>query len=82
MLRNLDALANEESVLTALQQHIPDLAKTVSKVLISRDTLTQASRGICYLNFDTLVDSMNTYNALTALQPPLILDDRNGSFIF
>ncbi|XP_017107331.2 RNA-binding protein 5-A-like isoform X1 [Drosophila bipectinata] len=82
MLRNLDALANEESVLTALQEHIPDLAKTVSKVLISRDTLTQASRGICYLNFDTLVDSMNTYNALTALQPPLVLDDRNVAITY
>ncbi|KAH8293286.1 hypothetical protein KR018_007161, partial [Drosophila ironensis] len=76
MLRNLDALTNEESVLTALQEHLSDLAKTVSKVIISRDTLTQASRGICYLQFDTLVDSMNTFNALTALQPPLKLDDR------
>ncbi|XP_017130339.1 RNA-binding protein 5-A-like isoform X1 [Drosophila elegans] len=76
MLRNLDALTNEEGVLTALQQHLPVLSKTVSKVLISRDTLTQASRGICYLNFDTLVDSMNVHNALTSLDPPLTLDDR------
>ncbi|XP_017130331.1 RNA-binding protein 5 isoform X1 [Drosophila elegans] len=76
MLRNLDALTNEEGVLTALQKHLPDLAKTVSKVLVSRDTLTQASRGICYLNFDTLVDSMNVYNGLTALDPPLELDDK------
>ncbi|XP_017061082.1 RNA-binding protein 5-B isoform X2 [Drosophila ficusphila] len=76
MLRGLDALTNEEGVLTALQQHLPDLAKTVSKVLISRDALTQASRGICYLNFDTLIDSMNVYNGLTALDPPLTLDDK------
>ncbi|KAH8350544.1 hypothetical protein KR067_006962, partial [Drosophila pandora] len=76
MLRNLDALTNEEGVLTALQKHLPKLAKTVSKVLISRDTLTQASRGICYLHFDTLVDSMEVYNGLTALDPPLELDDR------
>ncbi|XP_037712002.1 RNA-binding protein 5-A-like isoform X1 [Drosophila subpulchrella] len=76
MLRGLDALTNEEGVLTALQQHLPDLAKTVSKVLVSRDTLTQASRGICYLNFDTLVDSMNVFNGLTALDPPLTLDDK------
>ncbi|KAH8413194.1 hypothetical protein KR009_008744 [Drosophila setifemur] len=77
MLRNLDALTNEEGVLTALQEHLPDLAKTVSKVLISRDTLTHASRGICYLHFDTLVDSMNVYNGLTSLDPPLELDDRS-----
>ncbi|KAH8413201.1 hypothetical protein KR009_008743 [Drosophila setifemur] len=76
MLRNLDALTNEERVLTALQEHVPDLAKTVGKVLISRDKLTQASRGICYLIFDTLVDSMNAFNGLTALHPPLKLDDR------
>ncbi|KAH8293285.1 hypothetical protein KR018_007162, partial [Drosophila ironensis] len=77
MLRNLDALTNEEGVLTALQEHLPKLAKTVSKVLISKDTLTQASRGICYLQFDTLVDSMNVYNGLMALEPPLRLDDRD-----
>ncbi|XP_020810621.1 RNA-binding protein 5-like [Drosophila serrata] len=76
MLRNLDALTNEEGVLTALQQYLPDLTKTISKVLISRDTLTQASRGICYLQFDTLIDSMNVHNGLTALNPPLTLDDR------
>ncbi|KAH8393709.1 hypothetical protein KR200_010007 [Drosophila serrata] len=77
MLRNLDALTNEESVLTALQEHLSsDQAKTVSKVQISRDTLTQASRGICYLIFDTLLDSMNLYNGLTALDPPLSLDGR------
>lgn len=79
MLRNLDALTNEEGVLTALQQHLPDLTKTISKVLISRDTLTQASRGICYLQFDTLIDSMNVHNGLTALDPPLTLDDRPGT---
>ncbi|XP_070132812.1 RNA-binding protein 5 isoform X2 [Drosophila bipectinata] len=76
MLRNLDALTNEEGVLTALQKHLPKLAKTVSKLVISRDTLTQASRGICYLHFDTLVDSMEVFNGLTTLDPPLKLDDR------
>nr|NP_722689.4 uncharacterized protein Dmel_CG4896, isoform K [Drosophila melanogaster]AAN10482.4 uncharacterized protein Dmel_CG4896, isoform K [Drosophila melanogaster] len=76
MLRGLDALTNEEGVLTALQQRLPELAKTVSKVLVSRDALTNASRGICYLNFDTLIDSMNVFNGLTALDPPLTLDDK------
>ncbi|KAH8251348.1 hypothetical protein KR032_008902 [Drosophila birchii] len=77
MLRNLDALTNEERVLTALQDLLSsDLAKTVSKVQISRDTLTQASRNICYLNFDTLLESMNLYNALTALNPPFSIDGR------
>jgi len=82
MLRNLDALTNEEGVLTALQEHLKDLSKTISKVIISRDTLTQASRGICYLHFDTLVDSMNVHNALTSLDPPLTLDDRAGKMFW
>jgi len=81
MLRGLDALTNEEGVLTALQQRLPELAKTVSKVLVSRDALTNASRGICYLNFDTLIDSMNVFNGLTALDPPLTLDDKTGKLL-
>lgn len=81
MLRNLDALTNEESVLTALQKVLPKQAKTISKVLISRDTLTQTSRGICYLHFETLVDSMEVHNALSALEPPLRIDDRDGGWL-
>ncbi|XP_002064909.3 RNA-binding protein 5-A [Drosophila willistoni] len=76
MLRNLDALTNEEGVLTALQLAIPDLAKNVSKLEISRDKLTQTSRGICYLHFETLIESMNVHNGLTALDPPLTIDEK------
>ncbi|XP_075152877.1 RNA-binding protein 5-A-like [Haematobia irritans] len=76
MLRNLDVLTNEESVLTAITKHAPDLAKKVTKVLVSRDPLTQTSRGICYLNFDTLVDSMNMHNLLSTLEPPLTIDEK------
>ena len=78
MLRNLDALTNEEGVLTTMQRHVPDLVKKVQKIQISRDLLTQMSRGICYLNFETLVDSMNLHNALTGLEPPLKIDDRES----
>uniref|UniRef100_A0A1B0BZC2 RNA-binding protein 5 n=1 Tax=Glossina palpalis gambiensis TaxID=67801 RepID=A0A1B0BZC2_9MUSC len=76
MLRNLDVLTNEEGVLTAIQLHAPELAKRISKVLISRDALTQTSRGICYLHFETLVDSMSLHNALSTLEPPLKIDNR------
>ncbi|XP_039949404.1 RNA-binding protein 5-A-like [Bactrocera tryoni] len=76
MLRNLDTLTTEEAVLTAMQQHVPDLASKITKILVSRDTLTQTSRGICYLNFDSLIDSMNLYTALKALDPPLTIDNR------
>jgi RNA-binding protein 5/10 len=81
MFRNLDALTNEEKVLTALQEKIPEQVSKVSKILICRDPLTQISRGICYLNFDNLVDSMNTFRALEKLNGSLQIDSRDGELI-
>ena len=78
MLRNLDVLTNEEGVLTAITVHAPDLAKKITKVSVSRDALTQTSRGICYLHFDSLVDSMNMHNLLSTLEPPLKIDNKEG----
>ena len=82
MLRNLDVLTNEESVLTVMQEVVPSLVVKISKVLICRDPLTSTSRGICYLHFDNLVDSMNTYNALKALEMPLHIDNREVSISY
>ncbi|EAT43594.1 AAEL004989-PA [Aedes aegypti] len=76
MLRNLDVLTNEESVLCAMQDKIPDLVSKISKIMICRDPLTQTSRGICYLHFDNLLDSMNTHNALKSIEPILKIDGR------
>lgn len=76
MLRNLDVLTNEESVLCAMQEKIPDLVSKISKIMVCRDPLTQTSRGICYLHFDNLLDSMNTYNALKSVEPILKIDGR------
>lgn len=76
MLRNLDVLTNEEGVLTAMQGLIPTLVSKISKILICRDPLTSTSRGICYLFFENLVDSMNTHNALKSIEPPLNIDLR------
>lgn len=77
MFRNLDALTNEEKVLTVLQENIPEQVSKVSKILVCRDPLTQISRGICYLNFDNLVDSMNTFQALEKLET-LQIENRDG----
>lgn len=76
MLRNLDVLTNEEGVLTVMQEVVPTLVSKISKILICRDPLTSTSRGICYLTFDNLVDSMNTHNALKSLEPALAIDGR------
>lgn len=79
MFRNLDALTTEEKVLIVLQDKIPNLVAKISKILICRDPLTQISRGVCYLNFDNLVDSMNTFQALEKLNS-LEIDGREGDF--
>lgn len=76
MLRNLDVLTNEEGVLTNMQALVPTLVSKISKVLICRDPLTSTSRGICYLSFENLIDSMNMHNALKGMEPPLVIDDR------
>lgn len=71
-------LTNEEGVLTVMQDVLPlDQVAKISKILVCRDPLTNTSRGICYLCFDTLVDSMNVHNGLQALDPPLTIDERN-----
>lgn len=71
-------LTNEEGVLTAMQQLLDlDQVAKISKILVCRDPLTNTSRGICYLFFDNLVDSMNVHNSLKELQPPLQLDGRD-----
>lgn len=59
-----------------MQEIVPSQAAKISQILICRDPLTQTSRGICYLLFDNLVDSMNTHNALKAFDPQLRIDNR------
>ncbi|XP_053677700.1 RNA-binding protein 5-B-like [Anopheles nili] len=77
MLRNLDVLTNEESVLSVMQKKLPvELVPKIGKVVICRDPLTSISRGMCYLHFENLVDSMNIHNALKDLDPPLRIDNR------
>ncbi|XP_035912899.1 RNA-binding protein 5-B-like isoform X1 [Anopheles stephensi] len=78
MLRNLDVLTNEESVMGVMQKQLPaELVQKVGKVVICRDPLTSISRGMCYVHFENLVDSMNTHNALKELDPPLRIDGRD-----
>lgn len=76
MLQNLNVLTNEEGVLTALRHLAAAQVSKITNILICRDPLTQTSRGICYLEFDNLVDSMSTQNALLDLYPPLTIDGR------
>ena len=76
MLRNLDALTTEDSVMQVLTTVIPDVVKKVSGVCIGRDPLTSTSRGICYLGTDSTVDALALYGSLTNLSPPLNIDGK------
>ncbi|XP_031336964.1 RNA-binding protein 5-B isoform X1 [Photinus pyralis] len=76
MLRNLDALTTEDSVMQVLTCTIPEMVKHVSGVCIGRDPLTSTSRGICYLGTESTVDALALYGALTNLNPPLTIDGK------
>lgn len=76
MLRNLDALTTEDSVMQVLTSVISEVVKKVSGVCIGRDPLTSTSRGICYLGTDSTVDALALYGALTNLSPPLNIDGK------
>lgn len=81
MLRNLDALTTEDSVMSVLKVVIPDLISTISGVCIGRDPLTSTSRGICYLALESTVDALALYGALTSLETPLAIDGKTGKII-
>jgi len=68
LLSGLDALTTEDSVLTILGPltNIP-----LKSVRIGRDPLTNTSRGVCYVEMNSVVDSMFLHNQLLA-NPPLI----------
>ncbi|XP_060515773.1 RNA-binding protein 5-like [Cylas formicarius] len=65
MLRNLDALSTEDSVMQVLNTVIPDLVKSISAVCIGRDPLTSTSRGICYLGTESTIDALAIFGALS-----------------
>ena len=73
LLRNLDPLTTEDGVLESLK-NVSNMP--IRSVRIGRDPLTSASRGICYLELNSVVDSMHLFNDLST-DPPMI-DGRQG----
>jgi len=71
LLSGLDALTTEDSVLNTLG---PLTKLPLKSVRIGRDPLTNMSRGVCYVEMNSVVDSMFLHNQLIA-EPPVI-DDR------
>ncbi|CAH0562555.1 unnamed protein product [Brassicogethes aeneus] len=76
MMRNLDALTTEDSVMTVLNSVVPELVKSISAVCIGRDPLTSTSRGICYLGTESTLDALAIHGALSGLPHPLAIDGK------
>jgi len=68
LLSGLDALTTEDSVLNTLG---PLTKLPLKSVRIGRDPLTNMSRGVCYVEMNSVVDSMFLHNQLLA-EPPVI----------
>ena len=71
MLRGLDALTTEDSVLGTLRDctELP-----IKSLRIGRDSATNLSRGVCYVEMNSVSDAMFLHNRLLG-EPPTI-DDR------
>ena len=68
LLRNLDALTTEDSVLS----HLKTMTELpIKSIRIGRDSLTNTSRGVCYVEMNTVMDAMFLHNHLLG-QPPII----------
>lgn len=68
LLSGLDALTTEDSVLNTLG---PLTKLPLKSVRVGRDPLTNMSRGVCYVEMNSVVDSMFLHNQLIA-DPPVI----------
>ncbi|XP_034949197.1 LOW QUALITY PROTEIN: RNA-binding protein 5-like [Chelonus insularis] len=62
LLRGLDVLTTEDSVLQAMKNAS---SMPIRSIRIGRDSLTNTSRGVCYLEMSNVVDAMYLHTALT-----------------
>lgn len=71
LLRGLDVLTTEDSVLQAMKNLS---SMPIRSIRIGRDSLTNTSRGVCYLEMGNVVDAMYLHTALT--KQGLVVDGR------
>jgi len=66
LLRGLDVLSTEDSVLQAIKSisSVP-----IRSIRIGQDPLTNTSRGVCYLEMNHVMDAVYMHNALVANSP-------------
>lgn len=76
MMRNLDALTTEDSVMAELNIAAPELVKSISAICIGRDPLTSTSRGICYLGTESTMDALSIFGTLSSMKNSLTVDGK------
>ena len=77
LLRDLDALSTEDSVMGYMKQLADQLANAnapIKSIRIGKDSLTNTSRGVCYVEMNSVVDAMFLHNQL--LGEPPVIDDK------
>ncbi|GFG31856.1 hypothetical protein Cfor_02664 [Coptotermes formosanus] len=74
LLRGLDVLSTEDSVLQAIKSisSVP-----IRSIRIGQDPLTNTSRGVCYLEMNHVMDAVYMHNALVANSP--VVDGKKGN---
>ncbi|XP_014211033.1 RNA-binding protein 5 [Copidosoma floridanum] len=77
LLRGLDVLSTEDSVLQAMKSFS---SQPIRSIRIGRDSLTNTSRGVCYLEMANVVDAMYLHTALT--QQGLKVDGRKADIAY
>jgi hypothetical protein len=77
LLRGLDVLSTEDSVLQAIKSisSVP-----IRSIRIGQDPLTNTSRGVCYLEMNHVMDAVYMHNALVANSP--IVDGKKGNGLY
>ncbi|XP_045165329.1 RNA-binding protein 5-like isoform X2 [Mercenaria mercenaria] len=73
VLRGLDALTTEESILRALNA-VTQL--TCKNIQVVRDATTQASQGFAFVELGSVAESVNVLEVLKQMNPPLEVDGK------
>ncbi|XP_067012533.2 RNA-binding protein 5 [Anabrus simplex] len=77
LLRGLDVLSTEDSVLEALQRFSQ---MAIRSIRIGQDPLTNTSRGICYVELNNVMDAVFLHDSL--LEDPLVVDGKKVTASF
>lgn len=71
LFRNLDVLTTEEKILAVLQEIT---ALPIKNIRIAKDTLTNTSRGFCYVELNSTNEAVQLHDQLSSVGAPLYVD--------